>query len=92
MSIFAVAKPGAGVGYKRIITNEAHFYLGAGGDGNFASFYGNGTWGTTLSHPAALPANQFKILESINNGTDSAYLDGHRGSTNKCHGSICRWI
>ncbi|MEY2564930.1 MAG: large repetitive protein [Verrucomicrobiota bacterium] len=76
MSMFAVAKSGAGSGYKRVITNEGHFYLGTGVEGNFASFYGNGTWGLTQSHPAAFPANQFKILESINNGTDSAYLDG----------------
>src|SRR5882724_2120448 len=76
MSVFAVAAEGSGVGFKRLINNEGHFYLGTTPDGNFASFYGSGTWGTTQSHPFALTANQVTMLESINNGSDSAYVNG----------------
>jgi alpha-tubulin suppressor-like RCC1 family protein len=76
ISIFAVAAPGANAGAKRIITNEGHFYFGIGADGDFATFYGNGSWGTSQSHPLILPVGQFNILESINNGTDSAYVNG----------------
>jgi alpha-tubulin suppressor-like RCC1 family protein len=76
ISIFAVAAPGANAGAKRIITNEGHFYFGIGTGGYFATFYGNGTWGTSQSHSLTLPAGQFNILESINNGTDSAYVNG----------------
>src|SRR5207237_9224363 len=46
VSIFAVASSGGASGFERIICNEGHFYLGSGGDGNFASFYGSGSWGT----------------------------------------------
>lgn len=76
MSVFAVAAEGSMTGFKRIINNEGHFYLGAAADGNFATFYGNGSWGTTQSHPFALSPGQFAILESVNNGSDSSYVNG----------------
>jgi alpha-tubulin suppressor-like RCC1 family protein len=76
MSVFAVAAEGNLSGFKRIINNEGHFFLGAAPDGNFASFYGNGSWGTTQSHPFALSPGQFAILESVNNGSDSSYVNG----------------
>jgi alpha-tubulin suppressor-like RCC1 family protein len=76
VSVFAVAAEGSLTDFKRLINNEGHFYLGAAPDGNFASFYGNGNWGTTQSHPFALSPGQFAILESINNGSDSSYVNG----------------
>jgi hypothetical protein len=76
MSIFAVVKQGTNGGFKRVITNEGHFYLGVGSVGNFASFYGNGTWGTTQSHPAPLLSTQFNVVESVNDGNDNAYING----------------
>jgi alpha-tubulin suppressor-like RCC1 family protein len=76
MSVFAVAAGGPATGFKRIINNEGHFYLGSAPDGNFASFYGNGTWGTTQSHPFPLTTGQVVMLESINNGSDSSYVNG----------------
>ncbi len=80
-SIFAVASPGAGSSYKRIINNEANFYLGVGSTTNyFSSFYGNGSsWGTIADHGATgiMSPGTYYILTSVNNGTnDNAYING----------------
>ncbi len=80
-SIFAVASPGAGSGFKRIISNHANFYLGAGNATNyFSSFYGNGSsWGTTADHGATglLDTGKYYILTSIKDATyDSPYING----------------
>jgi alpha-tubulin suppressor-like RCC1 family protein len=79
VSMFVVASSGPNGGYKRIITNEFNFFMGTGSDGLFATFYGNGSaWGGTgaVSHGVGLTTGQFNILESVNNGTDSAYVNG----------------
>jgi alpha-tubulin suppressor-like RCC1 family protein len=75
-SIFVVASP-TGTGDGPIISRQSSYSLGTGTGGNFATLYGNGTaWNDPQPHAAQLPAGQFNILESVNNGTDSAYLNG----------------
>ena len=76
ISIFAVAAAGPNLGYKRLINNQLHFAMEVASDGNFASLYGNGHWNTLQTHAAPLLAGSFGILESINNGTDTAYING----------------
>jgi alpha-tubulin suppressor-like RCC1 family protein len=76
ISVIAVAANGSNPGYKRLINNQLHFAMEVASDGNFASLYGNGTWNTLQTHAAPLVAGAFNILESINNGTDTAYIDG----------------
>jgi alpha-tubulin suppressor-like RCC1 family protein len=75
-SIFAVVSPD-GVATGPVLSRPANYYLGTGAGGNFTTLYGNGTaWNDSQPHGVHLPAGQFNILESINNGTDSAYLNG----------------
>ncbi|MEM1059739.1 MAG: chitobiase/beta-hexosaminidase C-terminal domain-containing protein, partial [Verrucomicrobiota bacterium] len=63
---------------RRIINNEKNLYLGSR-NGAFASFYGNqSSWGITESHgsEAGLVVGQAHLLSSVNDGEDTAYLDG----------------
>lgn len=75
-SIFAVVAPD-GTANGPILSRSANYSLGTGSGGNFATLYGNGTaWNDPQPHSVHLPVGQFNILESINNGSDFAYLNG----------------
>lgn len=75
-SIFVVAAP-QGQSDGAMISSAAQYYIGTGAGGYFASYYGDGsTWYDTQSHSVHLPAGQFNVLESVNNGSDAAYLNG----------------
>jgi hypothetical protein len=81
LSTFAVASTGSGASYKRIINNEANWFVGVGPTTNyFSSFYGNGvTWGTVADHGgnAALTVGTFYVLTSVTDGTnDSPFVNG----------------
>lgn len=80
LSTFAVASTGSGTSWKRIITQEQYWFLGVGSTtNNFGSFYGNGSWYTTLDHgaDAALTVGTFYVLSSVTSGsTDSPFVNG----------------
>jgi hypothetical protein len=76
ISIFAVSASSANVADSRVVSNEGHFYFGGDGTGHFATYYGNGTWNNTLNHAFIFPLGQFQILESVNSGTETAYVNG----------------
>jgi prepilin-type N-terminal cleavage/methylation domain-containing protein len=85
-SFFAVAATNVTGGtYRRIITNEANFYMGLSVGGlNYLSIYGNGSaWVTTgdFTSPTALTTGTYYVLDSINNGTDTPYVNGVAAGT-----------
>jgi alpha-tubulin suppressor-like RCC1 family protein len=76
ISIFAVSALSANVADGRVVSNEGHFYFGSDSSGHFATYYGSGTWNNTQSHSLTLALGAFQILESVNNGTETAYING----------------
>ena len=79
-SVFVVAKQTTGkAGYTRVLGGFPDVYLYCGTDASelIATFYGNGTsWGTVLAQSATTWMGDFKIVSSINNGTDSQFING----------------
>lgn len=79
VSMFMVVAPGPGPGRKQVLSNANNFIFGVK-DNEFLSGYGNGlVFGndTLVPHgPAAALDQKVYILESVNNGTDNAYVNG----------------
>jgi len=77
VSVFAVASFDDYHDNNHLIQNDLHFSLGINPTGGFTTQYGNGSaWNSTSSHPLSLVPGQFNILESLNSGIESAYVNG----------------
>lgn len=60
-----------------LIFHDHQFSIGTAIGGEFATLYGNSaTWNDTQTHGVRIPVGVFTVLESINNGSDAAYLNG----------------
>jgi hypothetical protein len=87
ISIFSVARLASGGSYQRIVnvgnSQDARAYLGTV-DGNFATFFGNGTWNDINANSPSISLSSTRILGVVNptSGSNATpYVDGTAQNT-----------